>query len=160
MPELGEHRRGREIGFSKSARHEYIWLACSECGKERWVHIKHGKPEFNICQKCKYKYNAKKISGENNYKWKDGKTLTPDGYIEVHIEPDSFFARIIKHDNRGYEHRLVMAEYLGRLLHPWEHVHHKNGVRGDNRLANLELLTASEHAMLPKRRANCHSLVY
>jgi len=152
MPEVGEIRRGREIGYIGSAKHEYIWLACLECGKQRWVNIRCGKPAFDICQKCKYKYTAKKISGEKHYKWKGGKTLTPEGYVEVIIEPDSFFSPLIKHDNRGFEHRLVMAKHLGRLLHPWEIVHHKNGIRDDNRLVNLELLTASEHAMLPKRR--------
>jgi hypothetical protein len=63
-----------------------------------------------------------------------------------------------------YVHRRIMERALGRRLRTDEHVHHKNGNKKDNRLENLELMTASEHhrlhARLNRRRSDGRMVTY
>lgn len=80
-------------------------------------------------------------SGSANPRWRGGQTITKDGYVNVWA-PGHPYAK----DGRYVlEHRLVMEEHLGRYLKPDEVIHHRNGVKADNRLENLELKTHSQH---------------
>jgi hypothetical protein len=76
------------------------------------------------------------VAGERNGNWRGGTTKHHAGYVMVRVVGHPRATR-----NGGYvfEHILVMEEMLGRHLDVGENVHHKNGVKDDNRPENLEL---------------------
>jgi hypothetical protein len=84
--------------------------------------------------------------GKFSPRWQGGKTYTTKGYIKVLCKEHP------NCDSKGYvlEHRLVMEQKLGRYLDKDEDIHHINGVKIDNRVENLELLSHIQH--LSKRK--------
>lgn len=143
---IGETKRASEIGFKGS--HNYTWMACVICGKERWVSISNIRKGIQQhCKSCQAsihwengRLRYQDMRRENNPNWKGGKHIRPRGYVDIRLSPDDFFRSMT--DKYGYvlEHRLVMAKYMKRCLLPWEIVHHKNGIKGDNHLDNLMLI--------------------
>lgn len=104
-----------------------------ECGVSITT-ISRWAVKFNIREKRPYEGNKK---GENNPYWKGGKYKDNRwGYIWLYM-PDHPSS-----NNRGYvlEHRLVMEQILGRSLSGNEIVRHKNRVKDDNRIENLQII--------------------
>lgn len=99
-------------------------------------------PRHTFKKGNKWKIRKGQNLGKKHWSWKGGRVKTlPEGYIHIY-NPD--------HPNatkRRYvlEHRMVMEKYLGRYLKKWEYVHHKNGIKDDNRIQNLELATRNPH---------------
>lgn len=146
MPKLGEIRKSR-VGVSEDKHWcNDIWAACPTCGKERWVRNdtwanQHwGKSTGRKCQVC----SRKSRTGSKNPMWKGGRQWTR-GYIYILLRPNDFFYSMATAEGVVMEHRLVMAKSLGRALHSWELVHHKDGDKSNNQLGNLELTTPNGH---------------
>jgi hypothetical protein len=75
------------------------------------------------------------VRGPDHGAWKGGVVRSESGYV-VEYAPDHPRANMGRYVK---QHHLVMERALERYLLPGESVHHRNGVRDDNRLENLEL---------------------
>lgn len=111
---------------------------CEGCGAP-FTDTKH--PEKRFCSRyCAQRYAAPRRKGSKGF------VVSKKGYILIRAMLHPMASK------EGYvmQHRLVMAEHLGRNLTADEVVHHINGIKSDNRIENLVLLTKKEHDCLPK----------
>lgn len=106
-------------------------------GKASYMYGRHPTPEAIARQKAA-------VSGPNNYHWSGGTKKHSGGYVLVYA-PDH-----PHRDRNGFvlEHRLVMEKAIGRILDESEIVHHKNLIKDDNRIENLQVMNREEHARL------------
>lgn len=83
------------------------------------------------------------LMAEKHHNWKGGRRLTTQGYILIHA-PNHPNAK----KNYYFEHRIIVEKHIKRILKKSEHVHHINGIRTDNRIENLQILSNSEHCFI------------
>lgn len=132
----------------------FVVLACHSRKKycQQSCHLKSGNSHRGKIHSDATKKTISEKATERHRLWKNslseeeknkigGKYLDNKGYVRV-------YQRGQRTDRK--EHRLVVEDLIGRKLLTYEHVHHKNGVKDDNRPKNLVVLSASEHQKLHK----------
>lgn len=110
---------------------------CDYCGNEFLTYNcyeKRGRKHRFCCKKCEAEF--KKLNNTRE-QWRGGHIGKSTGYFYIRIDGKDIG-----------EHILIMEKALGRRLNSSEVVHHINGIKTDNRLENLQLMTASEHLKL------------
>lgn len=113
--------------FVPSSRHK----KCPACRSRDFCACGHPKQvKSRVCWDCR------DDRGELNGNWKGGRVRHHAGYVMVTAPGHP---RAPSGNGYVFEHILVMEEVLGRYMLPGETVHHRNGVRDDNRAENLEL---------------------
>lgn len=109
-----------------------IYKKCKNCGNDFYC-IQSRIKTANYCSnECWHEVHV----GDKHPNWRGG-TLSWAGYKLISIN-----------GKQVREHRHILEQHLGRQLRDDEEVHHKNGIKTDNRIENLEILSKSTHAKL------------
>jgi hypothetical protein len=97
--------------------------------------------KWNLKEKTRYRQkNNIKSDYDLKVGMKGSGTLTRYGYRQITKKDHPNCNRC----GTMFEHVFVMSEFLKRPLQKHENVHHKNGIRHDNRIENLELWSRSQ----------------
>lgn len=149
MTIVGEMASSKKAGKRQSGF--YVWAKCPQCGMERWVRRRF---DGRVCKTCGTinggknatpNPNTKRHYGKDHPSWKGGRVIDAVGRILIKLNRYEFFYPMAQRNGYVLEHRLVMAKHLGRNLHSWEIVHHRNAIKNDNRIDNLQLVSNDRH---------------
>lgn len=117
---------------------------CIICGNNFSFYPRNGYKNIVCSRKCNGQHQKNIGNEPPHYKGKNSPSYKGK-CVWVSKKSNTPYYRITVNEKRILEHRHVVQEHLGRLLKRTEHVHHINGNSLDNRIENLEVLSASEH---------------
>ena len=95
-------------------------------------------------------------TGEHHWSWRGGRALFR-GYWHIWLPIAHAYHSMVNSTGYVAEHRLVMAEHLGRPLLSSERVRHIDGDKQNNRLENLRLARGPRMVCADCGSANIHA---
>jgi len=121
-------------------------LQCSELEIADWFHISVDTLARRLKEERHQSFKG--FFAQNNPEKVYGRIKIKGGYVRVKIFPSNFFYPMARKDGWLLEHRLIVAKRLGRCLHSWEIIHHKDHIRDHNVDSNLQLVSADKHTQI------------
>jgi hypothetical protein len=135
-----------------------VVVECGGCGDTRKIRVGSVvsivSRNTGLCMACA---NIRR-QAEKSHLWRGGRTKTVTGYVNVRIPKDSPFISMAAATGYVAEHRLVVAQRIGRPLRSYEHVHHINRVKDDNRDENLMLVNRTDHWLITRMEKRIETL--